>query len=234
MPTAVEVRIWIAPDAIEARRERRCRCSRGCTAKRSTCRWRRQSGATAASTTAVEEESTEEEADRRKKMTTGRLGRQNLDSRSLAVHDRRHANSINEQQSNRRASVLLLALVVIVLLTLGAMSFFERMFVEHQATRAHIRQTQSRYFAESGIEFIRALTMQDPDTLHAIGRPLQQPGAVSGPAGDRRSSWRHFAAGSRSSLPRLNEAGYFAGIRYGLENESSRLNLNTVLLADQL
>ena len=28
--------------------------------------------------------------------------------------------------------------------------------------------------------------------------------------------------------------GYYGGIRYGLENESARLNLNTVLLADQL
>ncbi len=51
---------------------------------------------------------------------------------------------ITSQIALRRASVLLLALVVIVLLTLGAMSFFERMFVEHQATRAHIRQTQAR------------------------------------------------------------------------------------------
>jgi DNA uptake protein ComE-like DNA-binding protein len=32
--------------------------------------------------------------------------------------------------------------------------------------------------------------------------------------------------------PQMNPAGYFAGIRYGLENESARLNLNTILLAD--
>ena len=32
--------------------------------------------------------------------------------------------------------------------------------------------------------------------------------------------------------PDLTADGYYGGIRYGLENESARLNLNTVLLAD--
>ena len=32
--------------------------------------------------------------------------------------------------------------------------------------------------------------------------------------------------------PDLTTDGYYGGIRYGLENESARLNLNTVLLAD--
>ena len=66
--------------------------------------------------------------------------------------------------------MLLLALIVIVLLTLGAMSFFERMFVEHQAARAHIRQTQARYLAESGVEFIRAMVDAGPRHAPAIGR----------------------------------------------------------------
>ena len=91
---------------------------------------------------------------------------------------------------SRRASVLLLALIVIVLLTLGAMSFFERMFVEHQATQAHIRQTQARYLAESGVEFIRAMAIQDPNTLAAVGRHLRQSRAVPGQARDRRSAGR--------------------------------------------
>ena len=131
----------------------------------------------------------------------------------------------------RRASVLLLALVVIVLLTLGAMSFFERMFVEHQATQAHIRQTQTRYFAESGIEFIRALVVQDPDTLQQSGGIYNNPALLQGKlmVDDELAAFRgRFTV----IAPAVSEAGYFSGIRYGLENESARLNLNTVLLAD--
>src|SRR3990172_1271141 len=77
--------------------------------------------------------------------------------------------------SHRPASVLLLALVVIVLLTLGAMSFFDRMFVEHQAVRAHIRQTQARFLAESGIEYIRAMAIQDPNTITQSGGVYNNP-----------------------------------------------------------
>ena len=80
----------------------------------------------------------------------------------------------------RRASVLLLALVVIVLLTLGAMSFFDRMFVEHQASQAHIRQTQARYFAESGVEFIRAMVVQDPNVLQQSGGLYNNPALMQG------------------------------------------------------
>jgi len=135
------------------------------------------------------------------------------------------------QPLRRRASVLLLALVVIVLLTLGAMSFFDRMFVEHQATEAHIRQTQSRLLAESGLEFIRALTLQDPLTLQQSGGVYSNPALFQGrlviddPLAAFRGRFTIIA-------PALSEAGYFSGIRYGLDNESSRLNLNTVLLAD--
>lgn len=133
--------------------------------------------------------------------------------------------------SRRPASVLLLSLIVIVLLTLGAMSFFERMFVEHQAARAHIRQTQARCLAESGIEFIRALAVQEPDVLQQSGGLFDNPPFFQGklviddPLAAFRGRFTIIA-------PQLNPAGYFAGIRYGLENESARLNLNTLLLAD--
>jgi hypothetical protein len=132
---------------------------------------------------------------------------------------------------NRTASVLVLALVVIVLLTLGAMTFFERMFVEHQAARAHIRQTQARYLGESGIEYIRAMTIQDPITIMQSGGVYNNPALFQGKLvmDDEVAAFR-----GRFTIiaPALNDAGYFAGVRYGLENESARLNLNTVLLAD--
>ncbi|MGE3240660.1 MAG: general secretion pathway protein GspK, partial [Pirellulales bacterium] len=143
------------------------------------------------------------------------------------------ARSSNQpkQPLRRRASVLLLALVVIVLLTLGAMSFFDRMYVEHEAAQAHIRQTESRYLAESGLEFVRALAVQDPLTLQQSGGLYSNPALFQGRlvVDDPLAAFR-----GRFTIvaPALSEAGYFSGIRYGLDNESSRLNLNTLLLAD--
>jgi DNA uptake protein ComE-like DNA-binding protein len=129
------------------------------------------------------------------------------------------------------ASVLLLVLIVVALLTLGAMSFFQRMFVEHQAVRTHIRQTQARYLAESGIEYVKAVLLQDPDMLRQSGgtydnanlfqaRPL-----FDDPVAAFRGKFTILA-------PKIGTDGYYGGLRYGLENESARLNLNTILLAD--
>lgn len=142
-----------------------------------------------------------------------------------------HKTHYANRSATRTASVLLLSLVVIVLLTLGAVSFFERMFIEHQASQAHIRQTQSRYFAESGVEFIRAMVMQDAATLQQAGGLYNNPALFQGKlmTDDPLAAFR-----GRFTIvaPAVSEDGYYSGIRYGLENESARLNLNTVLLAD--
>jgi type II secretory pathway component PulK len=133
--------------------------------------------------------------------------------------------------ARRHGSVLILALIVIALLTLGAMTFFERMFVEHRATQSHLRQTQARNLADSGVEFIRAIATQDPATLLQSGGVFNNPTLFQGRlvADDPIAAYR----GRFTILaPQLSELGYHSGIRYGLENESARLNLNTLLLLD--
>lgn len=134
-------------------------------------------------------------------------------------------------RGRRSGSVLLLVLIVVALLTLGAMTFFERMFVEHQAVRASIRQTQGRYLADSGAEYLRALMVQDPNLLNQSGGKFNNPTIFQGrlvtddPVAAFRGRFTVLA-------PQLRSDGYYGGVRYGLEDESSRLNLNTVLLAD--
>jgi type II secretory pathway component PulK len=127
--------------------------------------------------------------------------------------------------------MLVLTLIVIALLTLGAMAFFERMFAENRASRAHGRQLQSRHLAESGIEYVKALLMQDPKVLLESGGFYANPQLFQGitvtddPLAAFRGRFTVLA-------PDLTTDGYYGGVRYGLENESSRLNLNSVLLAD--
>jgi type II secretory pathway component PulK len=127
--------------------------------------------------------------------------------------------------------MLVLTLIVIALLTLGAMAFFERMFAENRASRAHGRQLQSRHLAESGIEHLKALLMQDPKILQESGGLYANPSLFQGvlvtddPLAAFRGRFTVLA-------PDLTTDGYYGGVRYGIENESAKLNLNTVLLAD--
>ena len=133
----------------------------------------------------------------------------------------------------RCASVLLLTLVVVALLALGTMSFFERMFAEHRAARAFGRQLQARHLAESGVEYLKFVLMQEPIQIQQSGGLFANPDAFQGqmviedPLPAFRGRFTIIA-------PDLTTGGYYSGIRYGLENESARLNLNTVLLADSV
>jgi len=134
----------------------------------------------------------------------------------------------------RSASILVLTLVVIALLTLGAMAFFQRMFLEHQATRVHGRQMQTRHLAESGIDYLKYILSQDAETLRQSGGLYLNPDVFQGilVIDDPIAAFRGrltFVA------PDMTTDGYYSGVRIGgLENESTRLNLNTVLLADQI
>jgi type II secretory pathway component PulK len=127
--------------------------------------------------------------------------------------------------------VLVLTLIVVALLTLGAMSFFERMFAERRASRAYGRSLQSRQLAESGVEYVKAMLMQEPAVLEQSGGLYTNPQMFQAQliTDDPLAAFR----GRFTVLaPDLTTDGYFGGVRYGVENESARLNLNTVLLAD--
>lgn len=131
----------------------------------------------------------------------------------------------------RSGSVLLLTLIVVAMLTFGAMAFFERMFAEHRASRAHGRQIEARLLADSGVEYLKYVLLQDPTVLYESGGTFNNSDVMRGVlvVDDEQAAFR----GRFTVLaPGLSDYGYYHGIRYGLENESSRLNLNTVLLAD--
>jgi DNA uptake protein ComE-like DNA-binding protein len=144
----------------------------------------------------------------------------------------RHSSFLISQTDRRPdGSVLLLTLIVVALLTLGAMSFFERMFVERQAVEAHVRQTQARYLAESGVEYLRALVVQDPNTLYQSGGTWDNPTLFQGKL-VTDAELAAFRGRFTVIAPQVKTDGYYGGIRYGWEDESAKLNLNTVLLAD--
>jgi hypothetical protein len=131
------------------------------------------------------------------------------------------------RRSARNGSVLLLVLVVIAILTLGAATYSELMRTEHRAVRYHGRAAQALRLAESGVEYVRSQFALPPAELVAAGGVVENPTLFQGVLVDDQPD--DFSRGRVTIIaPRIAD-GYYSGFRYGLENESSKLNLNVLL-----
>jgi len=130
----------------------------------------------------------------------------------------------------RRAMVLVVVMVVVALLSLAALTFSQLMLAEREATELTGRRLQARELAESGIDYVRYLLAQDETSLDELGGIYNNLYQLSGNLVvddlDLRDRGR-FAVIS----PNM-ENGYYSGIRYGLEDESTKLNLNAVAQID--
>jgi len=133
----------------------------------------------------------------------------------------------------RRASVLLVVLVVIVLLALGAYTFSETMISEYQAVTMHGRKVESRVLADSGVQYVAAMLQQRFDFAGegVFDNPSQLQDVLLTESDVARGRGRFSVAAPRGS------GGSAQAIRFGLTDESSKLNLNALaqrVLADHL
>ena len=129
-----------------------------------------------------------------------------------------------------RAMILVVVLVVISLLSLAALTFSQLMLAEREATELAGRRIQARALANSGIDYVRLLLAQDEISLMEMGgiynNSLQLCGALVVDDTDTKKRGRFAVV-----APNV-ENGYFSGIRYGLEDESTKLNLNFLAQKD--
>jgi len=150
----------------------------------------------------------------------------------------------------RRGIILVVVLIVIVLMMLSVLTFSRFMIAQHRATNMTLRQTQARLLAESGVEYLRALLLKDQWTILELGGLYDNPDEFCGRVvTDGTVSMTGFSAGTQTSLgnvddrdvgrftviaPALSEEGMLFGeqIRYGLEDESSKVNLRWILQTD--
>src|SRR5437773_3060945 len=132
----------------------------------------------------------------------------------------------------RRGLVLLLVLVVIAMLSLRAYSFTNLMLAHHEAALAGGRQAQSRSLVDSGVTATQLfLAEPEADRLEAGG------------IYDNAERFRGIVVmqdddplqrGCFSVIsPGIDSDGSLSGTRYGLEDESTRLNLNVLLILDK-
>ena len=133
----------------------------------------------------------------------------------------------------RQASVLLVVLVVIVLLALGAYTFSETMISEYQAVAMHGRKVESRVLADSGVQYVAAMLQQRFDfaSEDVFDNPVQLQDVLLTKSDVARGRGRFSVVAPRMSSESSQS------IRFGLTDESGKLNLNTLaerVLVDQL
>ena len=140
------------------------------------------------------------------------------------------------RQQQREGSILITVLVVVLMLTLTSAAYYNWSFAQYKSSDVTQRQLQTNMAAESGIEYLRYLLTQDKDYLASEGGLTNNPAVLNWGFTDSNGSLPEKAAlRYRFAFisPAMDEAyGEFSGIRIGLENESAKLNLNTLLVID--
>ncbi len=136
----------------------------------------------------------------------------------------------SNNSQTRRGAVLIVVLVVIALLALGAYSFSELMISESHGTAWFGKEVQARACADSGIELATAVL--GPVSESGLAENTHHdPGRFGGVTIRDAASPRGRA---RFSLVAPNESDLAAGsIRFGLTDESSKLNLNSLINAEK-
>jgi DNA uptake protein ComE-like DNA-binding protein len=130
------------------------------------------------------------------------------------------------KRQRRRGSVLFMVLVVVALLTLGTATYLELMQNERQAVRHHGRGLQAARLAESGVEYARSLLALTPAELLQSGGLANNPTSMQAIVVDDEGD--EFDRGRFSILSPAQVDGNYSGYRFGLENESAKLNVNAL------
>ena len=132
----------------------------------------------------------------------------------------------------RRGSILIIVLVVVAILALSGYTFSELMLMHYESTIYSGRQVQSRALVSSGADAARWFLTQNDEVRTDLGGIYDNPAVFQAQLIAPDTDPRYM--GTFSVLaPSLDSYGTAAGIRYGFEDESARLNLNFLLLADQ-
>ncbi len=136
------------------------------------------------------------------------------------------------RQRPRRGSVLLIVLVSVVLMALAAYTFTTMMLVEDEASRLVSRQVQAKYLVDSGVDYARLFLTNDYATRQAKGglwdnALIFQAVVVGVDPSDPDLIGRFTIV-----APSVDNEGNPEGFRYGLMDESNKLNLNILTFVE--
>lgn len=132
----------------------------------------------------------------------------------------------------RKGVVLLAVLIVVVFLTLAAYQFTELMQAEVMGADTYVRMIQARAMAESGVHYAAAvLSNQDAFSNVLGGNPYDNAAAFQGKIVQANDVARFQGRFSILALATPDE-GSSTGFRFGVTDESGRINLNALLKLD--
>ena len=135
--------------------------------------------------------------------------------------------ALKRRAPNRRGVVLIVVLVVVAVLALAAYAFHDVMLSENEVTQMAGRQIQAYSLAASGVANLQVFLMQDAATKSEAGGLYDNAArfqAVSVLQEEGETEAGRFTV----VAPALDTDGNPSGVRYGLEDESARLNLNAL------
>jgi DNA uptake protein ComE-like DNA-binding protein len=131
----------------------------------------------------------------------------------------------------RRGMLLLVVLVVVVILSLGAYTFCELMISQKETAIYSGRRLQCQAAVDSGVEHVRRILYDAEEGRNQSGGIFDNITGLRGinVVGSTQPAQRvNFTI----VAPRVDQDGYLNGIRFGLEDESARLNLNALMVVD--
>lgn len=133
----------------------------------------------------------------------------------------------NSIKSTRQGFFLVLVLIVVAIATMAVYSFTDLMLAYDDSAYLSGDIVQTKVNVESGAEAVRLLLSEPPELRVDYGGVYNNPQmfqAVNVSLGDDNSTPSNFSI----LAPGLNDEGRLAGLRFGLQNESARLNINAL------
>lgn len=143
----------------------------------------------------------------------------------------RHKHKNPRIISKRRAMVLIVVLVVVMMLSLAAYTYVALMRSHRESSVQTNRQLQAKLMVDSGSDYVRTFLLQNLDAQLEAGGRYNNPSFKQLPIIDDLDPL--FRGYTTILAPALDDEGNLAGVRYGLEDESARLNLNTLLIIEK-
>ncbi len=144
-----------------------------------------------------------------------------------SLTDKHRCKRFSGSQPPRTAVILIIVLVVIAVLALAGYTFSELMLRHKESVLLHGRQIQSQALVDSGVEVVKQFLAKDKATQDEAGglfnNSFQFQGITVVDDVDLNGRGKFTVIS-----PSLDDEGNSIGMRYGLDDESTRLNLNAL------
>lgn len=143
-----------------------------------------------------------------------------------------HREPAKAGREPRGGSLLIVVLITIVILSLSAYTFTALMQTEEEAARLVTKRIQSKYLVDSGTDYVRLFLSNSDATIRAKGGRWNNASIFQAiPVAVEQSNPNNIGYFSVITSS-LDDEGSPEGSRFGLVDESSKINLNTLPYAD--